>query len=416
MPVERTALRLRRPQSALVGGALLLADLAAVAFFLLSYSRHGVSFGPYHIDLDVYRIGGRVWLSHGSLYGRLPATQSGARLAFTYPPIAAVLLSPLSLVPMTVAGTVMTLGSVLLLVAVLRIFRPAFADWPWAAAWLLPAALFLEPVRNTLLYGQINIVLMVLVSVDCMTSAPRWRRGALVGLAAAIKLTPLGFVLYFLLRRDYRAAATAAASFLAVTGLGAAAAWRDSVRYWTRIVFEIGRIGNVGYAGDQCLQGILARAGLDPRAPAGSAVWLLLSLVVVLAACIGMRHAFRAAADAWALSLNAFAVLLVSPISWSHHWVWIVPALLTLADLGYRSRARLFWLTAGSGLVVFAASPQWWFPSAGDQDLHWAAWQQLIGGSYVLFAAVLLGLSATGKLAAPAPVGNKKSSVDRVPA
>ncbi len=389
----------------------MLADLAAVAFFLLSYSRHGVSFGPDHIDLDVYRAGGRAWLSGGNLYGRLP----GVRLSFTYPPIAAVLLSPLSLVPSAVAGTVMTLGSVLLLVVVLRIFRPAFADWPWAAAWLLPAALFLEPVRNTLLYGQINIVLMALVSLDCMTSAPRWPRGALVGLAAAIKLTPVAFVLFFLLRRDYRAAMVAIASCLAVTGLGFALAWHDSVQYWTGTVFQIGRIGNVIYASNQSVQAVLARAGLDARGPAGMAAWLLLSLVVLLAACRGMRHAFGVSADAWALSLNAFAVLLVSPISWSHHWVWIVPALLALAGISYRARARLPWLTGVSGLVVFAAAPQWWFPSGRDQELHWAAWQQLVGSSYVLFAAVVLALSAGGKLTNGISVCRTMSSVDRVP-
>jgi alpha-1,2-mannosyltransferase len=408
--IDWTALRLPRPRSALARGALVLADLAAVAFFLLSYSRHGVSFGPFHIDLDVYRHGSQVWLSGGNLYGRLP----GVDLSFTYPPIAAVLLSPLSLVPMAVAGTVLTLGSVLLLVVVLRIFRPTVAEWPWAVAWLLPAALFLEPVRSTLLYGQVNIVLMALVSLDCMTSAPRWPRGALVGLAAAIKLTPVAFVLYLLLRRDYRAVVVAIVSCLAMTGLGFAVAWHDSVQYWTGTVFQIGRIGNVIYASNQSVQAVLARAGLDPTGPAGVAAWLTLSIVVLLAACRGMRQALRDSADAWALSLNAFAVLLVSPISWSHHWVWIGPALLALADIGYRARTRLPWLTAVSGLVVFAAAPQWWLPSGRDQELHWAAWQQLVGSSYVLFAAVVLALSATGRLRSEISVCRPIPIVDRV--
>jgi hypothetical protein len=69
---------------------LVAVDLLAVTFFLLSYSTHGVGFGPYRIDLDVYRMGGQTWLHGGDLYGRLRATQARPRLPFTYPPIPVV--------------------------------------------------------------------------------------------------------------------------------------------------------------------------------------------------------------------------------------------------------------------------------------------------------------------------------------
>jgi len=373
-------------------------NLASVTAFLLSYPPHGAGFGMYHIDLGVYRIGGRVWLRGGNLYGRLPATSGGPRLPFTYPPVAAILLSPLSLVPMAVAGTVLTLGTIALVAAVLRVFLRRLAGPSarsrWALAWLLPPALFLEPVRNTLAYGQVNVVLMALVSLDCLLDSRRWPRGALTGLAAAVKLTPAAFVLFFLLRRDHRAAAAAALSFLAVTGAGFLLAWHDSMRYWTSTVFHPGRIGGPAYAGNQCIQAVLARAGLDPRAPAGAAVWLALSIAVVVVACRGMRRAFAASENSWALSLNAFAALRISPISWSHHWVWCVPAVLTLAILGRRHHTRLPLLAAVSGLLVFGAAPQWWFPSTGGRELRWAVWQQATGSSYVLFAALVLLLSA----------------------
>ena len=97
-------------------------NLAAVTFFLLSYSRHGVSFGPYRIDLNVYRIGSAAWLRGGNLYGVLPPTSSGARLPFSYPPIAAVLLAPLALVPMPVAVTLLTTVTIALTALVLRVF------------------------------------------------------------------------------------------------------------------------------------------------------------------------------------------------------------------------------------------------------------------------------------------------------
>jgi alpha-1,2-mannosyltransferase len=395
-----------RPAAPRARVLLIAVNLAAVTFFLLSFSRHGVGLRPYRIDLDVYRIGGQVWLHGGNLYGVLPATASGVRLPFSYPPFAAILLSPLSLVPMAVAGAVLTLGTVALAAVVLRVFLGSLGSpgsaggagsW-WTVGWLLPAALFLEPVRNTLAYGQVNVALMALVSLDCLVAGVRWPRGALVGIAAAVKLTPGAFVLFFLLRRDYRAAATAALSFAVSTGAGFLFAPRDSARYWTSVITATSRPGSPVYAANQSIQGVLARAGLDPHSLTGTAAWLALSAAVLVLACLGMRRALAGAADAWALSLNAFAALLVSPISWSHHWVWGEAAMLTLAVLSRRAcrrpcrRAAL--TAAAAGLAVFAAAPQWWFPSGENRELRWAAWQQVIGSSYVIVAVAVLLLSA----------------------
>jgi alpha-1,2-mannosyltransferase len=375
-------------------------NLGSLSYFLLSYSPHGVRFGPYRIDLDVYRIGGQVWLHGADLYGTLPATASGVRLPFSYPPIAAVLLSPLSLVSMAVAGTLLTLITIALAALVLRVFLRSLGgslgragSWR-AVGWLLPAALLLEPVRNTLSYGQVNVALMALVALDCLSARTRWPRGALVGVAAAVKLTPGAFVLFFLLRRDYRAAATAAVSFAVSTGAGFLLAPRDSARYWTSVIAATGRPGSPVYAANQSIQGMLARAGLDPHSPAGAVAWLALSAIVLALACLGMRRALAGSADAWALSLNAFAGLLISPISWSHHWVWGETAMLTLALLSRRHRRPGGLVVAACGLVVFAAAPQWWFPSGGNRELRWAAWEQLLGSSYVILAVTILLLSA----------------------
>jgi alpha-1,2-mannosyltransferase len=406
---------LKRPAAGWARGCLIAVNLAAVTFFLLSYSRHGVSFGPYRIDLNAYRIGSAVWLRGGNLYDVLPPTSSGGQLPFSYPPIAAVLLAPLALVPMPVAVTLLTTVTIGLTALVLRVFLTSLAVSWWTVWWLLPVALFLEPVRNTLNYGQVNVALMALVSADCLVLAPRWPRGALVGIAAAVKLTPAAFVLFFLLRRDWRAAGLAALSFCACAGIGFLLAGRDSVEYWTSVIFQASRPGSPVYAANQSIQGVLARAGLDPHSPAGAVTWLVLSAVVVTLACLGMRKAFAASADAWALSLNAFAGLLISPISWSHHWVWGETAVLTLATLGWRGQTRdrhrdrmehpgrtgrrqgpalmpgyLCLAIAAAGAVMFAVSPQWWFPSGGNRELHWAAWEQAVGSSYVIFAAVVL--------------------------
>ena len=150
---------------------------------------------------------------------------------------------------------------------------------------------------------------------------------------------------------------------------------------------------------------MLARAGLDPHSPAGAVAWLALSAVVVAAACRGMRHALGRGTNAWALSLNALAALLVSPISWSHHWVWGETAMLTLALLSARHRHFGGLALAAVGLAVFASAPQWWFPSGGNRELGWAVWQQAVGSSYVILAAAVLLLSAVS-FGASAPAGS----------
>ena len=130
-------------------------------------------------------------------------------------------------------------------------------------------------------------------------------------------------------------------------------------------------------------------------------MWLALSAVVAVLAWRGMRRAVARSSGAWALSLNALAALLVSPISWSHHWVWAEPALLVLAIDGLRDRRRGLLAGAAAGVAVLAAAPQWWFPTGADRELRWAAWQQAIGGGYVVLASVILLLSARLPRASP---------------
>jgi alpha-1,2-mannosyltransferase len=343
----------------------------------------------YHLDLDVYRIGGRVWLEGGNLYGSLPPTAQGVRMPFTYPPLAAIILSPLSLIPMRAAGVLVDLGIVAVLALALG---PFYRRLGWKLVWVLPVALLLEPVRGNLAYGQVDVFLMAMVIADCLSDSPRWPRGLLAGLAAAMKLTPALFILFFLLRRDYRAAATMGATFAAATGLGFLLAPADSARYWTSTLFDVGRIGEPQNATNQSIFGVLARAGLHPGTMPFIYFWLAISLVVLAAACVGMRQALAADDKHLALVLNAFAILLVSPISWSHHWVWALPALLCLAI----SARRL----ALAGLVLFTVGPQCWLPQGGDRELNWAPWQQILGDSYVLCAVAVIGWFAYCALAA----------------
>jgi alpha-1,2-mannosyltransferase len=372
----------------------LIAVTVALAAHDLVSSGHGIGLSPYRIDLDVYRIGSLTWLHGGNLYGVLPRTSAGIRLPFSYPPVAAVVLSPLAVVPMAVAGFALTLASIGLTWVVLRVVTRSLSSrldlW-----WLLPAALELEPVRATVSFGQVNIALMALVAVDCLHPGPRWPRGALVGLAAAVKLTPMAFILFFLIRNDRRAASTAAVSFAAVTSAGFILDWHDSVRYWTSVVFSTSRPGSPAFVSNQAISGVLARSGLDPHGQVASAAWLALSAAVVVVAVTGMRRALAGGEPACALSVNALAALLISPISWSHHWVWAAPALMCLAVTGRRHSWRGGVAAAWAGLVLFEVSPMWLLPHSGTAgELGWAWWEQVIGDTYMIFGAVVLVLAA----------------------
>jgi alpha-1,2-mannosyltransferase len=430
-----------RPAGSFAGrrrAALLVTlNLAAAAIYFVHFG-HGIGLGGYRIDLDVYRTGGRVLLHGGDLYGRLPRLGDGHQLPFTYPPFAALCFVPLALLGYSTANWLLTALTIGCVAASLRCFA---ASTPGEAGarmrrllpWALPAALLLEPVRSTLTFGQINALLMALVTVDCLTRAPRWPRGILVGIAAAVKLTPGVFLLFFLLRRDLRSAARAALSFAACTAAGFALAPHDSLRYWTQIAYQPARIGGIAYASNQSILGTLARLGLSD--PTRTWLWLGLSLPVAALAVTGMRAALKVGQVIHALVLNAAAGLLISPISWSHHWVWAAPALLTCLATTNPNQRRLL-VCAALALLTFAIAPHCLLPSGGGRELHWAWWQQAVGDFYTLIALATLtwtaikdllprprrrGLGTAGTLAAlhdqelrPAP-SETRDDVEREP-
>ncbi|NIH78342.1 glycosyltransferase 87 family protein [Amycolatopsis viridis] len=269
------------------------------------------------LDLDVYRLGAQAFFEHGDPYGLLPPTRNGALLPFTYPPFAAIVFAPLLVIPPDVALAAITVVSVVALGAVVALCFARYDRRLHVSGGLALAvqavALFSEPVRATLGFGQVNLVLMLLVAVDAL--GPVRHRGFGVGIAAAVKLTPAAFVLFFLLRKDFRAAARAVGVFAGCALLAWVCAPRASVTYWTQLVFQGDRVGDPGYAGNQSLHGTLARLG----APAW--VWLIAVAVTLVVTVLVMRRADPVVA----LLACAVGALLASPVSWTHHWVWAVP-------------------------------------------------------------------------------------------
>lgn len=332
------------------------------------------------IDLMVYR-GAPPSILHGTLYDwRLAQYSEQFALPFTYPPFAAVLFLPLSLPPWLAlrwAWQILSVACLWWLVRVaLRLIasdhanrsddRAAAEDvWRRRAMLWTAIALWLEPVRTTLNYGQINLMLAALVLTG-MASANAARSGLSVGLAAGVKLTPALSGLYFLATKRWAAAAWSLVAFAATVGIAYAVSPAQSTRYWFQLLGETNRIGPVGSAINQSLRAALSRTvGYD----VGSGpLWLAGVLVAAVLMILALRSAVRAGDTLAGILAVQFFSLLVSPISWSHHWVWLVPALLWLL-YGRCAGARLavvnavsLVLATGSFLISFLlkAQPSIW--------------------------------------------------------
>ncbi|NIH84054.1 glycosyltransferase 87 family protein [Amycolatopsis granulosa] len=357
---------------------------------------------PGFIDLHVYRTGGLAWRTGVGLYSpEFAQMVPGARLPFTYPPFAAILFAPVQLLQWHLSKFVISFVSAAALAVTTtlvarRLFaRQAVADavgMSAAALWVLS-----EPVRQTIWYGQINLILMGLVAADCLLPRTRWPRGLLVGVAAAIKLTPAVFVLLFLVRGRYRAAATALGSFAACGLVAWLLAPHDSVEYWTQTLFQTDRIGGAVYAYNQNIQAVLARL-----LPGSNLLWAVLAAAAMALAVVAAR---RARDEVTALLAIAAGGLLASPVSWSHHWVWVLPAALVLVVRAPR------WSPV---LVVFAVGPHALLPQTDNVEMRWTWWQHVLGSSYLLITVFVLVWLAVRPAPARPPYGGNSGSAPLV--
>jgi alpha-1,2-mannosyltransferase len=380
---------------------LTLAALAWAGWRLLGHI-------PYRIDIDVYRMGGQAWLDGRPLYadGAMFHTRGGLDLPFTYPPLAAVAFSPFAWLSLNVASVAITLTTLVLLIASMVIVLTGLNVWPQATvtsepAWLrrgllaaaivAPAVIYLEPIRSNFDFGQINVVLMTLVIADCVPRKTPWPRGMLLGVAIALKLTPAVFLLYFLLRRDTRALIVTAASAAVATLAGFAFAWRDSWEYWTETVRNTDRIGTVTLNTNQNIAGALARLGLGEGER--FVVWTLACFAMLALTVWAARRVLNAGEPVLALICVAMFGLVVSPVSWSHHWVWVLPTLLVSAVVAYRRRHVALGLVTLAGLALMVWTPIPLMPEHHETSA--SLWRQLAGGSYLWWAIAMIAVAGT---------------------
>ncbi|MER5787909.1 glycosyltransferase 87 family protein [Streptomyces sp. NPDC001980] len=335
-------------------------------------------------DLLVYRAEGEAVVHGGDLYG---FTVTEWRLPATYPPFAAVLFVPTTGIPVPALKALFLAGNALLLAWLLALSarlagRTAPVPLLCAATAL---ALWLEPVFQTLLFGQVNLAITGLVLWD-LTRPPGARaKGLALGIAAGVKLTPAIFIAYLFLTARRKEAATATASFAGTALLGALLLPAATVDFWTRRLFETGRVGKAWIIDNQSLQGLVAR--VTGSAAPGLAWVLPAAMVAVTGLWLATRARHVHGSDRWGILLTACTALLVCPISWSHHWVWCVPLLAVLLAEGRT-------LLAATTALVFTARTMWLVPHAGDRDLHLPWWQQACASPYPLLGLALLAGAA----------------------
>jgi alpha-1,2-mannosyltransferase len=394
---------------------LLMPGLAVFVAALAAYFQYLRNYQIWGLDLWVYQGGVHEFLHGRSAYdiGYTPL-----HLPYTYPPVSMVVFTPLGLMSHDTALYVM------LALGVAATFATAWLTLRMlgytgtegrigVSAAVTGLMLWCEPYQLTFNLGQVNILLMLLVVAD-LALPDRFRgKGALIGLATAVKIVPGIFVLYLILTRRLRAAAVAAGTFVALTLLGWAAIPGGSTDYWLHGLFlQSKRVASVvgpKYVSNQSLHGVAVRLLGD--GPAASAVWLLAAVVTLIAGMAFAVWAHRLGEEVLGMLAVAYTGLLLSPIAWSHHWVWLAPLLLVLLDIALRLPGRARTLAAGLPAVVTFVFLSW--PIRADrhrpllaQSLIWKAphfhpdhsqryhspVQVLLGESYTLVTLGLFGL------------------------
>ncbi|HEY1988419.1 MAG TPA: glycosyltransferase 87 family protein [Acidimicrobiales bacterium] len=387
--------------------------LASAAFLLvqaLQLATHN------HNDLDVYLVGARhlfdgtMYTNRSSLFG----------LPFLYPPIAGLAFLPLTWIKLKTAVYLWAVFNCVLLVGLIGVsLRAARPSMPWsrllwwslALAW---PAYHLDPIFQTMNFAQINILLAFLIMGDLAISRQFLQRalpeGVLLGLAAAVKLTPLVFVPFLALAKRTRTAVTVVVTFAAATLLMFAVVPRLSWSFWTNYAFKASRVG-VYYISDQNVQAAVVRINhaLVPK--------LVVDVVVLAVGVSGVvvaAWAYRASSRLLGVLVAAATGLLVSPISWDHHMVWVVPVIGWLW-LGH-DRPKFGKLWAIATAVLFWQAPIWWVPTDNGTQFSLHGLNLFYGNSFffatllfVVGIAVMLTLRRRSSRADPtqAVVGNR---------
>jgi alpha-1,2-mannosyltransferase len=414
-----TTTRPARPHTTARVATVLAVVAVVVAGHLWYGNRHD------YFDLRIYYGAVVNWAHGGKLYDYAVMDRYAGPLGFTYPPFAALLMYPM--VWLGLGGTIaaMWIGSALALAAMVAWLVVPVADrhgWPrWYALGIaIPLATWLEPVRETITFGQINLLLAVLVLWDLLFLTRRGSRfaGVGIGLAAAIKLTPAIFIVYLLVTRRFRAAAGAVVTAVLASLLAAAARLGDSWSYWTSVLWQTSRVGDVKKIPNQSLLGALSR--LTDPVPAPRWLWLLLVLGVLGLGLTRAGRAHRAGDEVAGLTLAGLVGTLVSPVSWQHHLVWFIPAIVVLVDAGATRglprRGANLGLAAGVWATVSYSLIAWYDWHLVPRHLVHTPWGNAVAAWDTLLMLALLVVLPIRRMPADEPPPTLLRRTRRAPA
>lgn len=344
------------------------------------------------LDVHVYRDG--AWrILHGLPLYTEPTI---AGLLYTYTPFSTIAFIPITRIPwLYVADTWLVLNLIAMFGCVLISWRilgyRINARLAVVSALLALTCAFIEPVRTTLFYGQINLMLMLLVLWDFSRPDRSKLRGLGVGVAAGIKLVPGYFVVQFLALRQWRSACTAVAVFIASIVLAWIVLPADSRQYWTSTFFQSNRIADDMHPSNQSIRGAIAHL---THHPAPVWLWLLIAGSVALASLAVTIGLYRRGEQLLAVTLAGLTACAVSPFSWDHHWVWFVPLFVYLL---HRAQSQPWWWLASAALFVSIGAWTWEYsPDYVVVGLFlfppwWPVAQVLINSFVIVYAAVLGG-------------------------
>ncbi|MFR9766919.1 glycosyltransferase 87 family protein [Nocardia sp. SC052] len=418
---ELSTARSRPPRAALALGAAIVFTAISLAAWLL-FLRPNWEMYWHQIDLQVYMWGGKAAALHP---GQLYAARGPMFLPFLYPVFAAWICAELARFPINYIGTgivVTTLISLYVSVwctAVLMRYRRGLGMLAMTLA-VGSAALWLEPVQQTFRFGQISMILMAMVLGDLAMPKHRRSRGILIGIATGIKLTPAVFVVYLVITRQFKAAAVAMGAFAATVAVGLWYRPTEAIQFWTSTVASQNRIG-FAYVQNQSLNGVLGR--LQWTTWDSHVVWLFGAGGLGLAGLAAARIAYQRGDEMLGALLAAGVTLLCSPISWTHYWVWAVPALVWAVHALSR-RSWTAGITVPGAIALFAFAwpmqvdsigtwdqtlpllPQgliWFVPQTNGREFHWTVVQFLVGNSYALLTLAAMVAAIVLLLSAPRP-------------
>ncbi|MEV4275838.1 glycosyltransferase 87 family protein [Actinoplanes xinjiangensis] len=366
-----------------IGLASITVGLVVIAVFRNSYFDSRVYHGAI---VYWFRDGGMVYdfLRPGTPYG------------FTYPPFAGLVMSPMTVLPLLMVMILATIGTVVTTaLLVWWLAGPLIRRHGWPVRFAFAIALCLtiafEPVRETISFGQVNTLLLALVAGDMILGLDKGRKwaGVGIGLATAIKLTPGVFILYLLVTRRWRALGTAIGTATGVTLLAGAIFPDESREFWTSALWDTNRVGLLHYLSNQSERGMLARLPIEEIE---SRVWLVLVLATL---AVWAWRVAKAREDViGGLALTGLLSCLISPVTWIHHCVWLIPALIRCLSYFEEHRSR-FYLGAAA-YVVMTSHVTWLWDKAPRPPLMF-----LGGNVYVWFSLALLLWT---------PVGTRRSS------